>query len=55
MKEFIIYSKRLANELAKNGFKVLRADINYKYPNLYVFVFEDTPELREAVEKFRNK
>lgn len=48
MKPFICYSARIATQLKKQGFKVLRSEINWKFPHLYVFLFENTPEFREA-------
>jgi len=46
---YVVYSKKVANKLEHMGFKVLKIEPNYKYPNRAVYFFEDTVELREAI------
>jgi len=46
---FPVFSRRIVRELEKRGFVVLRMAPNRKYPNLIVYYFEETPELRQAV------
>ena len=49
-KGFKVYTKRVANELCKQGFKMLGTVINNEKPWLYVYLFEDSPEFRAALE-----
>lgn len=49
MKPFMVYTKRIANALCQRGFQVIGTDINNEKPWLYVYLFEDTPELRQAL------
>ena len=44
-----IYTKRIAYELRKQGFKFLGTDINENFPQYLVYLFEDTPELHQAL------
>lgn len=50
---FVVYTKRLAGVLCDKGFKLIRTDRNDQKPNFYVYLFEDTPELRHAVEQYK--
>lgn len=50
MKEKTVYTKWIAYELRKQGFKFLRADINPNFPQYYCYVFEDSKELRETMD-----
>lgn len=52
MRHYKIFSKVLANRLCSLGFKVIGTEINNQKPWLYVYLFEDTVPLREAVQKF---
>ena len=52
MRHYKIFSKVLANRLCSLGFKVIDTEINNQKPWLYVYLFEDTVPLREAVQKF---
>lgn len=45
-KEIVIYTRKLAYELRKKGFKLLRTDVNKNFPQYNTYIFEDTPELR---------
>ena len=49
MKPFMVYTKKIANALCQRGFQVIGTDINNEKPWLYVYLFEDTPELRQAL------
>ena len=51
MSEYTIYSKWLAYELRKQGFKMLRAEINPNFPQFYCWVFEDSLDLQSALAK----
>ena len=44
-----IYTRKLAVYLREKGFKILSTEVNYKYPQYDVYVFEDTPELTQAI------
>ncbi len=46
---FPVFSRRIVRELEKRGFTVLQMAPNRKYPNLMVYYFEETPELRKTV------
>ena len=48
-KEKIIYSKWLAYELRKQGFRIIRTEINRNHPNLDCWVFEDNTDLQIAI------
>lgn len=49
IKEKIIYSKWLAYELRKNGFKLIKTDINKNYPQYITWIFIDSEELQKAI------
>lgn len=49
MKEFTIYSSRVAAELRKRGFKIVGTGINEAHPQFDTYIFEDSQELREAL------
>ena len=44
-----IFTKKLAIYLRKKGFRIVGTEVNYKYPQYDVYVFEDTPELNQAI------
>lgn len=48
-KIYRIYTKRVAYELRKRGFKFFGTDINEHFPQYLVYLFEDTPELHAAL------
>lgn len=50
MPYYKIFTKKLANLLCQQGFQVVGTEINNKKPWLYVYLFEDSDELREAVQ-----
>lgn len=47
--EFIIFTPWLAYELRKQGFKLLRTDVNKRYPQYDCWVFEDSVDLQLAI------
>lgn len=55
MKDYIVYSLRLANYLVNNDFKIKSTSINVNYPKYKIFYFEQTDELLAAIEKFKQK
>lgn len=50
-KTFKVFTKKLANQLHKEGFKIIGTEINNEKPWFYVYCFENTEELREAVKR----
>ena len=50
MKQYTVFSLRIANILARQGFAIVGSGVNAKNPKLSVFYFEDTPEFRAALE-----
>lgn len=53
--ETIIFSKWLAYELRKQGFKLLRTDVNRNYPQFDCWVFEDSKELQIAIRNLTSR
>lgn len=54
-KEYIIYTKKIAYQLRKCGFKIIRTGINENYPQFDTYIFEDTEELRIALQKITKR
>lgn len=54
MKGYYVYTKKLANYLCRKGYKIIGNDINNQKPWLNVFIFDDSKELRNEIEKFKN-
>lgn len=48
MNEKMVFSRRIASELRKQGFKMIKTIPNHNNPKLDVYIFEDTPELNNA-------
>lgn len=48
-----IFSLRLAGYLMMNGFPIKRVHHNLKVKNKDVYLFEDTPELLQAMLKYK--
>lgn len=48
-----VFTKRLANILCSLGFHLAGTAVNNQKPWLYVYLFEDTPELRDAVKRYK--
>nr|DAF20240.1 MAG TPA: hypothetical protein [Caudoviricetes sp.] len=52
---FVVYSKKLRNYLLSKGFKEIKEpETNLKYPKFLVFFFDDSKELRQIVEDYKN-
>lgn len=47
--EYTIYSKWLAYELRKQGFKIIRTEINPNFPQFNCWVFENNTDLQIAI------
>ena len=54
-KTYAIFTWKLANQLHDMGFKALGTRLNYKDPTQEVILFEDTPELRDAILRLTKK
>lgn len=54
-KEYIIYTKKIAYQLRKRGFKIIRTGINENHPQFDTYIFEDTEELRTALQKITKR
>lgn len=46
-----IFSRRIAYELEKQGFKLIKMAPNRRRPELHVYYFEDTVALHHAAQK----
>lgn len=55
MKTYKIFTWKLANKLNSMGFTPVGKALNYKDPTKVVILFEDTPELRQAVSDLLKK
>jgi len=49
IKTYRIYSRWLAVELRKRGFKIIGTDINEYHPEFIVWIFEDSDALQAAI------
>ena len=54
-KSYRIYSRRIALELRRKGFKIIGTDINENFPQYDVYLFEDTEQLREELTKLSKR
>lgn len=54
-KEYTIFSKWLAYELRKQGFRIIRTEINRNHPNLDCWVFENNVDLQIAISCITDK
>lgn len=52
--EKVIYTRWLALELRKQGFKLLRTGINENFPQFNTYIFEDSAELDLAIGELTN-
>ena len=48
-KIYRVYTRWLALELRKLGFKIIGTDINETHPQFDVWLFDDTEELHQAI------
>lgn len=49
-----IYTKSLALELRKRGFKIIRTEPNENYPQFDVYIFESNNDLKVALTEITN-
>lgn len=52
-KDYAVFTIRLARVLMDHGFKLKNTGVNYNYPTLKVYYFEDTIELRKVVAQHK--
>ena len=52
---YTIFMQKIANKLESRGFKVIKIVPNKRDPRYVVYYFEDTPELREALQEILAK
>ena len=55
MKEKIVYTRWLALELRRQGFPIVRVEINPNKPQFDCWVFEETPEFLVAFANTANR
>ena len=55
MREYTIYTKKLAYKLRESGFKLLRTGINKNFPQYDTYIFEDTEQLQKAITELTKK
>lgn len=54
IKTYRIYSRWLAVELRKRGFKIIGTDINEYHPEFTVWIFEDSDALQAAIPELNH-
>ena len=54
-KEFTIYTRWLAYALRKQGFRIIRTDINPNFPQFNCWVFENCLDLQIAIRQLTEK
>lgn len=52
-KLFVVYTKRFASILCDHGFQLIGTRRDDKKPWLYVYLFQDTQELRQAIDEYK--
>lgn len=53
MKTQVVYTRRIAYQLRKMGFKIIKVVPNEYQPQYDNYIFEDTAELQEALAKLK--
>lgn len=48
-----IYSMKMATYLRKLGFQIENVEVNPYKPEFNMWIFQDTPELREAMRNYK--
>lgn len=51
---FRVFTLKLARKLCEEGYRNVGTEPNAQKPWLNVYLFNDTPELRDAVERLKN-
>lgn len=52
---YVIKAQCMATHLMSMGFKLIKMDVNFKEPDRNVYLFKDTPELRQAMSEYKRK
>lgn len=52
---YTVFSRRVANELEKQGFRIVKMEPNRKNKKYIVYYFEDTVEFRDALHPLIQK
>lgn len=52
---YTVFSRRVANELEKQGFKIVKMERNEKNEKYLVYYFEDSVEFRNALHPLITK
>lgn len=55
VKPYVVFTWKLANTLYNYGFRPIGKKLNFKDPTRAVILFEDTPELRQAIKEITKK
>ena len=53
--EKIVFTRKMAYELRKLGFKIIRTEPDMKRPEFDNYVFEDSVELQKAMAQISNR
>lgn len=52
---YTVFSRRVANELEKQGFRIVKMEKNEKNDKFLVYYFEDSVEFRDALRPLISK
>lgn len=52
---YTVFSRRVANELEKQGFRIVKMEKNEKNDKFLVYYFEDSVEFRDALRPLITK
>lgn len=52
---YTVFSRRVANELEKQGFRIVKMERNEKNDKFLVYYFEDSVEFRDALRPLISK
>ena len=52
---FKVFTRRLAIKLRERGFQIVKTEVNSKKPEFDIYCFEDTEELRKAVDELTKR
>lgn len=52
---YTVFSRRVANELEKQGFRIIKMEKNDKNDKFLVYYFEDSVEFRDALRPLISK
>lgn len=55
MKEFVVFTRSMANKLLLMGYHIIKIDTHKRYNNTLVFIFEDSDGIREAVRTLKSE